>query len=137
MPMKSVLVITGSSSGVWSPEASGYACGEAQRPDLDPRRRPQDEAVRLVAGVFGQSAEAGNRVGGERRPLAVDLDLDLTLALDRGEGAAGLVVERQVLAVAAGDPRLLPGAAGKVLQRGGDDVDPGAVSRPQRRHRLG
>src|SRR5690349_5429622 len=98
MPMKSVLLIIASSLG-WGGSDSGYARGEAERPDLDPRRRPQDEAVGLVARVLGQGAQPGDRVGGEGRPLAIDLDLDLALALDRRVGAAGLVVERQVVAV--------------------------------------
>src|SRR6476619_5766613 len=93
-----VVIIVASCSGVgWGD--LGYAGRDGERPDLDPRRRRQDEAVRLVARVLGQSAEAGDLVARQRRPLAVDLDLDLALALDRGEGAAGLVVERQILAV--------------------------------------
>src|SRR5690348_12872240 len=104
MPMKSVLVITASSSRSGGGQGSGYARGEAERPDPDARGGAEDEAVGLVAGVLGEGAEARRGPGRDAAPGAVDLDLELALALDRGIGAAGLVVERQVLAVLPGDP---------------------------------
>src|SRR5690349_21143836 len=99
--MKSVLVIM--VLLCWWRAALRDAGGEAERPDPYTRGGAEYQAVGLVAGVIGQGAEAG-RPGGQRAPLSVDLDLDLAAALDRGEGAAGLVVERQVLAVLAGHP---------------------------------
>src|SRR4029077_15535617 len=71
------------------------------------------------------------------RPLAVDLDLDLTFAVDRREGAARLVVEGEDLAVLAGRPRPLPRATREGLRRRRHHPGPGPVGGPDRRHRLG
>ena len=94
---------------------------------------------RLWASWPGCSAR-GWRPAPEHRdrllPLAVDLDLERSLALDRREGAAGLVVERQRRVLLARGPGLLPGAAGEDLGAGGDDAGAGGVGRAQRRHRL-
>src|ERR1044072_1582077 len=130
MPMKSSLVIMvppcGGRPRLWD---SG---GEAERPDLDLWRRAQHQAVRLVAPVLGEGAQAGGGIAGDRLPLAVDLDLELALALDRRVGAARLEVERQVLAVLAGDPGPLPGAAGEELGGGGGEADARGGAWPQR-----
>src|SRR6059036_859028 len=86
--------------------------------------------------MLGERAQARRRVGCNRPPLAVDLDLELALSLDRRVGAARLVVERQVLAVLAGDPGAIPGAAGEDLGRGREDAGAGSVGRAQGRQRL-
>ena len=86
----------------------------------DQIRRPGEgrsvSAVGLVAVVLGQCVEARvRRSATESSAVAVELDAELALALDRRVGAAGLVVDRQLLAVLARRPGLLPGAAGEQL----------------------
>src|SRR5215203_6394698 len=137
MPMKSVLVIIASSSRLGDGCGSGYARSEAERPDLGSLSGAEDEAVRLVARVLGQGSQAGGGTSRDGVPLAIDLDLQLALALNRDIGAARLVVERQVLAVLPRNPWPLPIAAGKVLGGRGHDAGAGAVGRAQRLHRLG
>ena len=81
----------------------------------------------LVARVLGEVVEAGAVDGDRLCRAAVELDRDLARALDGREGAAGLVGDGQRLAVLAGGPGPLPGAAGEEL--GARRHHPGAGAR--------
>ena len=84
----------------------------------------------LVARVLGERVEGGvgDREGSAGSPPSSST-ASVAAALDRRVGAAGLVVERELVGLLAGGPGPLPGAAGEELGAGRHHPGAGRVGR--------